>query len=135
MKDDKKLRETAILFKAPLDGYVPDDIRQWITEHHNTDTVLAEAMAAVGRKVGWFHHELNDPDNDDATIAKYKIEFDGWWTLEKELVAEIIHRLERQNSEQGTTHRTTGDGWHYIIEPFMNQNGYRDGAGWWIKSI
>lgn len=135
MKVDKKLAKAAILFKAPLEGYVPDDIRQWLLEQKQTDGAIAEAMAAVGRKVGWLHHELNDPDNDDRTIAAYHKEYDGWWDLKKELVAEIIHRLEQQNAEQGTHYRTTGNGWHYIIEPFMNQNGYRDGAGWWIKEV
>lgn len=135
MKVDKKLAKAAILFEAPLEGYTPDDIRQWLEERHKTDVAVAEAMASVGQKVGWLHHEINDPDNNEATIAKYEEEYDGWWSLEKELVAEIILRLEKQNAKQGTSYRTTGNGWHYIIEPFMNQNGYRDGAGWWIKEM
>ena len=133
MKVDKKLAEVAILFKAPLEGYVPNDVRQWLKEQHSTDAALAEAMASVGRKVGWLHHELNDPDNDEAQIEKYDKEFDAWWDLEKELVAEIICRLNEQNRTTGTSYVTDGKGWHYIIEPFMEQNGFRDGAGWWVR--
>ena len=39
-----------------------------------------------------------------------------------------------QNKNEGTNYPVTGEGMHYIIEPFMKQNGYRDGAGWWVKN-
>ena len=133
MKKDKRLTDIAILCKAPLSDCVPNDVRQWLEEQNWSDMAIAEAMAAVGKKSGWLHHELNDPDNDTEAIEKYSKEFDGWWELEKELVKEILRRLEQQNAERGTTYETTGKGWHYLIEPFMNQNGFRDGAGWWIK--
>ena len=127
------MESPAILCGEPLAGYTPTDIRKWIQDNGNTDAVFAEAMAAVGRKVGWLHHELNDPDNDDVMIEKYDKEFEVWWALEKELVVEIIRRLEEQNRTAGTNHTTEGKGWHYIIEPFMEQNGFRDGAGWWVR--
>lgn len=130
---DEKMAGAAILCGEPLIGYSPTDIRQWLQENGHTDAAIAEAMAAVGQKVGWLHHELNAPDNDDAQISKYNKEFDAWWDMEKELVAEIIHRLEEQNRTADTNHTTEGKGWHYIIEPFMEQNGFRDGAGWWIR--
>jgi hypothetical protein len=130
---DKKVTDIKILCKAPLSNCVPDDVRRWLDEQKQTDLAIAEAMAMVGRKSGWLHHELNDPDNDAESIVRYKKEYNGWWKLEKELKDEILMRLERQNIEQGTAYKTTGKGWHYLIEPFMNQNGYRDDAGWWIK--
>lgn len=133
MKTGKKLSDIAILCKPPLSNYVPDDVRRWLEERNYSDSAVADAMAEVGKKSGWLHHELNDPDNDEETRAKYSEEFDGWWELEKALAAEILKRLEKQNTEQGTAYKTTGKGWHFLIEPFMKQNGYRDGAGWWIK--
>ena len=35
--------------------------------------------------------------------------------------------------EDYTTYVTAGIGLRYIIKPFMERNGYRDGAGWWVK--
>ena len=58
---------------------------------------------------------------------------DSWYTLERYLVAEVIRRLEEENQTKGTTYLTTGIGTHYIIKPFMERNGFVDGAGWWIK--
>ena len=81
---DEKMAGAAILCGEPLIGYSPTDIRQWLPENGHTDAAIAEAMAAVGQKVGWLHHELNDPDNDDAQISKYDKEFDAWWDMEKE---------------------------------------------------
>lgn len=92
-------------------------------------------MAAVKSKTGWLRHELDDSDNDNATKAQYHEEFNDWWELEQELVFEIIRRMEQQNRINGTNYRTTGNGLHYIIEPFMELNGYRDSAGWWVSAI
>jgi hypothetical protein len=129
----KEATSTTILCEKPLSNCLPNDVRRWLDEQKQTDLAIAEAMAAVGRKVGWLHHELNDPDNDAESIAKYKKEYDAWWKLEEELKDEILVRLERQNTEQGTSYKTSGEGWHYLIKPFMNQNGYIDGAGWWVE--
>lgn len=129
----KKVTETAILCGEPLIGYSPTDVQQWIQESGNTDAVIAEAVAVVGQKVGWLHHELNDPDNSDMQIKKFYKEFNLWENLEKKLVSEIICRLDKQNLATGTNHALKGKGFHYIIEPFMEQNGFRNSSGWWIK--
>ena len=71
MKKDKRLTAIAILCKAPLSDCVPNDVRQWLEEQNWFDMAIAEAMAAVGKKSGWLHHELNDPDNDAEMIEKY----------------------------------------------------------------
>ena len=120
----KKNKDIAVLISPPLDGCVPNDVRTWLREQHETDAAIAEAMSKVGMKAGWLMHELDDPDNDEKALQKYHEEFDMWYELEKELVKEIVRRLGIEKVEKG---------WHYIIEPFMNKNGYRDGAGWWIK--
>lgn len=124
---DEKMAGAAILCGEPLIGYSPTDIRQWLQENGHTDAAIAEAMAAVGQKVGWLHHELNDPDNDDAQISKYDKEFDAWWDMEKELVAEIIHRLEEQNRIADTNHTTEGKEWQSSVTEKGCQNSSRDG--------
>lgn len=135
MKADEKLAGADILCAEPLVGYSPSDIQQWILENNHTDASIAEAMAAVKSKTGWLRHELDDSDNDNATKAQYHEEFNDWWELEQKLVAEIICRLEQLNRISGTNYRTTGNSLHYIIEPFIEQNGYRDSAGWWVSAF
>lgn len=49
---DEKMAGAAILCGEPLIGYSPTDIRQWLQENGHTDAAIAEAMAAVGQKVG-----------------------------------------------------------------------------------
>lgn len=116
----------------PLKGYTPEAVREMIARY-TTDDAVAAIMAAVANKTGWIGHDIGDLDNDEETDARIKAEHDAWWELEKELYAEIIHRLEEENRTKGTAYVTSGIGLHYIIKPFMEHNGYRDGAGWWVR--
>ena len=129
---DEKLSKAAVLFKAPLEGYNPDEVRSWLAVD-NSDAQLARAMASVNNQTGWLGHDIDDPDNDEETNNRIIAEHNAWWTLEKELVAEIICRLEHENKTAGTQHVTSGIGYYYVVKPFMERNGYRDGAGWWVK--
>lgn len=45
----------------------------------------------------------------------------------KELLNECFARLEKKDMLPDV------EGWHFKILPFMQENGYRDGSGWWIK--
>ena len=100
---------------------------------HTSDDIIAAILAGVWNEVGWLMHELDDPDNDKESVSAYRSAVDSWYTLERYLVAEVIRRLEEENQTKGTTYLTTGIGTHYIIKPFMERNGFVDGAGWWIK--
>lgn len=121
--------DIVVMAAEPLKGYAPDCIREMMTRY-KTDDAIATFMAMVANKTGWLGHDIGDPDNDAETDARIKAEHDAWWELEKELYAEIIRRLEEENRTQGTSHITSGIGLHYIIKPFMERNGYRNGAGW-----
>lgn len=50
-----------------------------------------------------------------------------WSDLEEELLKKCFARLEKKGAFPNV------EGWHYKILPFMRENGYRDGSGWWIK--
>ncbi len=117
----------------PLKGCTPDKMRE-ILKRNDTDEVLAAVMAAVSNEAGWLGHDTDDPDNDEETILRIIAEFDAWWELEKELFDEIVRRLEAENGTKGTAYRTGGIRMHKIIKPFMERNGYRDGAGWWVAA-
>ena len=119
-----------ILFSEPLEGFMPDDIRQWLSDHDN-EHGLAVATARVHNKVGWLHHDLNDPD------IPYTLEiravFDEWYSFEKELYERIITILRAENASGKANHTITEKGLHYVILPFMERNGFRDGSGWWVE--
>lgn len=125
--------DIVLMASEPLKGYTPETMRGMLTRY-NTDDAVASIMAAVSNKTGWIGHDIDDPDNDEETNERIIAEYDAWWALEKELYAEIIRRLEEENRTKGTTHVTSGIGLHYIIKPFMERNGYRDGAGWWVAA-
>lgn len=130
---DEDLSHVVVLASPPLNGYTPDNIRE-LLEADPRDACIASVTAAVNNQVGWLGHQCDDPENDEQTNKRFSSEFDAWNALYKELVDRIIHRLMEQNKNEGTNYPVTGEGMHYIIEPFMKQNGYRDGAGWWVKN-
>ena len=118
-----------ILLEEPLKDSTPEDIRN-LLQYDQTEKTLAAAMAAVANQTGWIGHSLDDPDNDAATNKAVELAFDAWWALEKELYIKISNILIQETPDVYIPEST---GWHYIIQPFMTRNGYRDGGGWWIK--
>ena len=132
IKSQDSFSEIAIMASDPLEDYTPDIIRDVLTRYQ-TDEAIAAIMAAVANKTGWLGHDIDDPDNDEDINSRIIEEHDAWWVLEKELYVEIIRRLEEENRTKGTAYVTAGIGLRYIIKPFMERNGYIDGAGWWVK--
>ena len=59
--------------------------------------------------------------------------FKEWWSFQQELYTKIIVILKEENAAGKTKHKISNKGLHYVILPFMERNGYRDGAGWWVK--
>ena len=131
-KLSKRMTEIIALCSEPLDGFSPTQVRSMF-ERYTSDDSVATILAGVSNEVGWLMHELDDPDNDEELISTYRSLFDSWYALERDLVVEVIRRLEEENQATGTKYLTTGIGTHYIIKPFMERNGFVDGAGWWIK--
>ena len=131
-KLSKRMTEIIALCSEPLDGFSPTQVRSMF-ERYTSDDTVATILAGVSNEVGWLMHELDDPDNDEELVSTYRSLFDSWYALERDLVTEVIRRLEGENQTTGTNHLTTGIGTHYIIKPFRERNGFVDGAGWWIK--
>lgn len=114
---------------SALMGATSNDIRALLEQDHS-EKMLAASMAAVSNQTGYIHHDINDPDIDDTIREVIEEQFDTWWELERELVTRISNILICENPEIGIPENT---GYHFIIQPFMERNGYRDGSGWWIK--
>jgi len=129
--NDKLPENAVIMISPPLKGYIPNDVREWLS-HNNTENGLAEAFANVSNLVGWLGHELCDPDNP--YIAKTEEAYKEWDVLETALRDRIFTVLQEENASGKYNHMISiQGGWHYVVLPFMERNGYRDGCGWWVK--
>ena len=131
IKLPEDLNKIAIMASEPLKGYTPDQMREMASKY-DSDEALAAVYASVSNKTGWIGHDIGEPENDEETNNRLKKELAEWWKLEKELYAEIVSRLQKENAEKGTTYITSGKDMWYIVKPFMERNGFRDGAGWWV---
>ena len=129
---DEKMSKAVALYKEPLEGFTPNDIRQWLLEH-NSDDDFATAYALVANQAGWLMHDIGDPDNSEEEDKRFSQLFDEWWALDGEILQIIIGKIKEYNAQNGTSYPTEGKGTHFIVEPFMNMHGYRDGAGWWVE--
>lgn len=109
--------DIVVMASEPLKSCTPYTIRNMLTRYQS-DNVIAVIMAVAANKTGWIEHDIDDPENDEETDARIKAEYDAWRTLTR---------------TQGTSHVTSDIGLRYIIKPFMERNGFRDGAGWWIN--
>lgn len=125
--------ETAVMFDEPLKDYTPDSIRQAM-EMDNSDESIAMLMAAVSNKTAWLGHDIDDYEADEEAEALSIVsEYEVWNVLLSELYAQIIRRLESADITEQPDDIKNVKGLYYIIKPFKERYGYRDGAGWWIK--
>jgi len=123
--------ENSLCMRADmLDGFVVEDLREWLCEF-NTEVGLAIALAQADMKVGWLMHELNDPDSN--YISNVEIRFDEWQELYIELHTKILDIMKKENKSGIAKHNLSETRGHYVILPFMERNGYRDGSGWWVR--
>lgn len=121
-------RNTLILTTDPFVGFMPADLRDWITMH-NTDPDLALALAEVHNHVGILGHELDEMDDHWLLYA-----FEAWWEVEKELYDLIVASMRHSNQQGKTTYNLSQPGLHWLVKPFMEKNGFRDGTGWWVHT-
>lgn len=119
---------TLILTTEPFVGFMPSDLRMWLTDH-NTDADLASALAEVNDHVGLLGHELDEVEDRWLLYA-----FEAWWEVELELYDLIFESMKQSNQRGETKFNLTQEGLYYRAKPFMERNGYHDGSGWWVKS-
>lgn len=127
---DKNLQipeNAVILCSEPLKGWTVDEMRMWISQH-TEESDLATATALVDMKAGWLMHLTDDEGGEIYSEEEHK-----WCELSNELYAKILSIMEKENETGIANHDLTKVGLFYRIEPFMHRNGYRDGAGWWVK--
>lgn len=121
-------KNTLILTTEPFVGFMPADLRAWITEH-GSDTDLAMALAEVHNHVGILGHELDDIDDHWLIYA-----YEAWREVEKELYDLITASMQRSNQQGETAYNLSQPGLHWLVKPFMEKNGFQDGTGWWVQT-
>lgn len=119
---------TLILTTEPFVGFMPGDLRVWLSTN-NRDLDLAIALAEVNNHVGLLGHELDETDDPWLLYA-----YEAWWEFELELYDLIFTSMELSNQRGETVYNLNQDGLYRRVAPFMERNGFQDGAGWWIKS-
>lgn len=119
---------TLILTTEPFVGFMPSDLRMWLTDH-NTDADLASALAEVNDHAGLLGHELDEVEDRWLLYA-----FEAWCEVELELYDLIFESMKQSNQRGETKYNLTQEGLYYRVKPFMERNGYQDGSGWWVKS-
>ena len=121
-------RNTLILTTEPFVGFMPADLRAWITEH-SSDQNLAMALAEVHNHVGILGHELDETDDHWLIYA-----YEAWWEVEKELYDLIVASMRHSNQQGKTNYNLSQTGLHWLVKPFMEKSGFQDGTGWWVQT-
>lgn len=121
-----RIQDYFIMGSEPLSQWSVDEVREWLTEHTNQQSII-DAYAAVHNQA--FFIEDREYDYEEGTTAyTYACEqTDAWFTLMNEL-QEIIFDYIRDNGIA-----IPDKGFNSVLAPFMEQHGYRDRSGWWIK--
>lgn len=108
-------------------------LRRALAEN-STDENLAKIFAKTSNQTGKLFHMVDDPDKSFEENEKYLEESNLWWDFYIELLEEIKARLTKSNKENGTAYATEKAPFSKTAKPFMEQNGYCDGSGWWIEN-
>lgn len=120
------MENTLILTTEPFVGFMPADLRNWL-QRNSKDEDLAVAMTEVHNHVGCLGHELDESDDRWLTYV-----FEEWWALEKEICEMITGSMRQANLSGEANYDLEQSELYYLVKPFMEKNGYRDGHGWWI---
>ena len=111
--------DTVVMASEPLVGTSADAWRAKLGEAL-TDEALATALAGAWNECGWLGHDLDDDDCTPLIEAAYE----EWSALEQELIQKVASRINRKCETP----------YIKLITPFMEQNGYRNANGWWLKN-
>ena len=114
----------AVMPYGPFEGYRIEDFERWM-KAHTSNIDLACTYAAISNHIaalGCLYDEEEDGFVEEC--------LDGWKELLDLLFERITGILKERNIENGTNYKLTG-GTHFIVHPFMLENGCEDRNGWW----
>ena len=118
--------EGAVIMATEPCQLSPEEVLE-LYENDKSEAMLAKCLAAASNQTGWLGHDLDDEDCTEFM----REQFEAWWKLYQQLVADIKDILIDENNN-GMNHVVENIGHHYMVKPVMERNGYRDGCGWWV---
>lgn len=121
-----------ILTDAPLSGVSPEEMLNWMKDNDD-EQGLATALALVHGEVDWIDDELYDYEEGSQEYDTAYNTYRKWREIEESIYSRIMEILKAENDAGESHHQIENKGLHYIVKPFMERNGYIDGAGWWVK--
>ena len=127
----KYFKETVILASEPLHGFTPDDVRKWLGDN-DTEQGLATALAKAHNQADCCRHDLFGLEG--TAYKEAEVIFCEWQKLRRELYKKAERLLYQENMTGKADHYLSGGRIRDIIMPFMDRNGYRDGADWWLPN-
>ena len=116
-----------LMAEEPIPGWTPDMIRQ-LYANNNSEYGLALAYAAASNKAWWAEDDIYDFETDSPEYNNAVAVMDAWFKIAEELEADIIAILQ----SEGVSIPETGI--RYVLQLFMERNGFLDGGGWWIEN-
>lgn len=116
---------TYIMCGDPYPDIEIEDVYEMVSGTDDEKTI-ALAVAILNNKTGIIADELDDYETDSDEYRRLDKQYDSAYDLYKKLTDKIIDIL----TDKGELPDTKGI--HFLIEPFMNRNGFINGNGWWV---
>lgn len=89
---------------------------------------LAEAYAMASNKAWLVEDDVHDYEEGTPEYQEACRVTDDWFAVEETLRNKIFTILKSEGVDVST------ERYIYVLKPFMERNGYRDGGGWWIRN-
>ena len=124
MKDN--LKDTVIMTGEPIPNKTPADVRDYFSKK-TAEKDLADALAIINNKFWWTEDNIYDYKKGTPEYIEACAITDEW----RELMYEYEERIYVILRNEGITVPESRG--RIALERFMKRNGYKDGAGWWIK--
>ena len=120
------MEDVVIMGSEPMPNMTIDDARKWYEAHKN-EAGLAEIYANVENKAFWLAEFVDDYKEGTKEYDRACEVSDEWWILAVHF-RDMIFDILRNEGYEITEH-----GYFDVLKIFMERNGYKDGAGWWVK--
>lgn len=122
---EEMIPEGAVIMATEPVSITPEELMK-VYENDRSEATLARCYADASNQASWLSFDCDEPNCPDSV----KDLCDAWWDISFKLASDIRDILIRENIS-GKNYVVDNIGIHYMVEPFMDKNGYRDGCGWW----
>lgn len=130
-ESEANAEDAADSLSEPLKGVKTQDVLNQVAAN-NSEEKLATAVADTGNRISWLKRLLSHSKGRRRAI-ELQDELRAWQSLEAELVSMASLILLAEEIEGGSHISNPRLLPYERIRPFMERNGYRSPAGWWVR--